>query len=258
MVELIKVRCRQAWLWCARHHRIIGAAIAVGLVAATSYQLVQARRLAKDPVLQTAAQLKVLTVAIQDLETTVTGNPRPSKQATRHYLSLLQRINRSCQLVATQQLAASQELPETTSDRLKETNELCQDLSNLVKASQLVYQTTAPLMTANAKPRLYETLTPLSHHTRRRHEAAVKQAMATLDKQGTGQIDFPFAVKDELKTLQASIESSRGLGYMPALLTFQQRQLAERQQYWQTYASLPLLKKATVNQLNSYCQHANC
>lgn len=181
------------------------------------------------------------------------ASDRPG-QATRTYLGYLADMQRDCRDLGRYQVSAQQAgTAEATINHLNDSTKLCADLSKLASDSSTIYTSVLPLMAANPHLKRYQTIPPFTNLIRQRHTAEVTSSIKRLS--GTVRaMDYPTQSIVLLKQLQASIQSSRGLAYYPAVGTLQNQLLVERQRYWTDYGDLGALIHALQIQINRYCQ----
>lgn len=241
-----------------RRRRLMTLGFGLVTVAIAATAIIMTRGSHNDPLLANplqgaAIETERLVQSTHNLEASF-GKTSSPPQTARSYLVDLDAMDRSCQRIHYYQQAARQAgVAQDDLSRLNQSDSLCQDLSKLAEASRAEYAPVEPLLTANTHPRRYQTLPPFGGWLRQQHLQDIKTASQQVSRLQPS-VDFPFSVPTEVKQLQANIKISHGLGYLPSLEAFQQRVLAERVQYWTTYASLDQLITSLQNQLNGYCQ----
>lgn len=207
----------------------------------------------KDPYSSTVVQISRLVPLVKDVQQT--PNSREPTKSTYNYIHDLKLIKKRCkQIQEYNQATTPLQLDSTKRSILNQSRDLCTDLIRLADYSLVIYSSAEPLLSARTTARRYETFRPLSTHIRQRHLDAIKNAFNELKKAPAGDIDFPSSSKNELEKLQAGIQDSKGLAYLPSLQQFQMNMLAERQRFWGPYANATQLTKSLQLQLDAYCQ----
>jgi hypothetical protein len=139
---------------------ILACTIALITAVAQLYQSYSSSKLQANPVKGTAIEVsKLLDLTIQ-LDRTI--HDMRSSQSTRQYVRDLNNIEKTCQRINKYtSTKPTTKLLEDDESRFNQSQELCQDLSQLSKESKKIYLTIEKLLMANAKPRRYQTFPPI-------------------------------------------------------------------------------------------------
>jgi hypothetical protein len=166
----------------------------------------------------------------------------------------MQDLNQTCKTMYYYKELATQQQNATALARLTVSTKLCDDLTKLTNDSIIIYTSTLPLLSTDPHAKRYQSFPPIKNATRARQ---IKQVAASIEQltKPVNKMQYPTQVLVFLSDLQTTIKNSKGLAYYPSLLTFQQKLMAERQQYWIDYGDLGGLGNALNNQLQTYCQN---
>lgn len=176
------------------------------------------------------------------------GEQHDAARTTRTYLNLMDQIVYNCNAINGLRVTNNQSL----GNQLKNSQALCKDLTSLAEESISIYRPAEKLLLANAKSKRYQTLPPLKSITRDRHLAYSTQAIEQISNDGFSPA-LPTRSLELLEQLNKDIQNSKDLAYYPSLAKFQNQLLAERQQYWSSYADLADLIAGLNSQLDNYC-----
>jgi hypothetical protein len=217
------------------------------------FLMVRSSKPSTDPLTGSAIALGELAETTKALQTNF-NTTATTKSLAQDYIRHMEHIEEVCRRIGSHQREGSGFLKSDDKARIAQADALCEDLAKLAASSRELYVSIEPLLEADTTPRRYELMPPLAKRTRQRHETAIKSGLDRWNRHQPSEDSFPTAILPELKQLQTSVDGSKGLSYLPALRTFQQRLLGERQQYWLAYADLPALQRSLTSQLNGFCQ----
>lgn len=246
-VNKLKSKTRLWWAF------IVIPLIILAVAGYALFQQAQTRRLNARPDRGATLATADLLATANTLKKSFDARDQPSK-VTSDYLGLMNNLQRDCRDIMSYQAAAqSAKAPEATITRLHKSALLCDDLSKMATTSSTIYTAASPLLSASPKLKRYQTLPPFSSLLRRRQTKAVDSSIRQLS-QPVKTMEYPTQSVVLLQQLQASMQTSPGLSYYPALQTFQAQLLIERQRYWTDFGDLSGLIRTLGIQLNRYCQ----
>ena len=225
--------------------------VIVGLIALGLWYY-HVHRPVTNPDIGAAQATHALLANVQQLKVSL-NQPVTSTKDVGIYIQYMSNLVQTCQTIQHfNQLAISQNIPSTVA-RLATSSQTCNDLSKLATNSAVIYVYIKPLLSIDPHLKRYQTIYPIVNITRQRQLNEVSKASNQLNGL-VSHIDFPTTVVEALKQLEVTIKQSQGLTYYPQLLTFQQKLLAERQQYWLDYGDIGGLERSLQMQLSDYCQ----
>ena len=197
-----------------------------------------------DPVAGTSTEIQQLSRVTAKLQASFSATAPPAKAAGQ-YLNYTNSMANNCARIAAyygrwQQTGS----PRTHPDFMSQSHDLCLDTAKLVAYSRNIYVPLQPLLTAGTTPHRYQTFALLANRAHSRQLKAAHLALNQLQqndnqsRKNPNAVDFPSDSLPELKQLIASLQASHGLGYLPALRTFQLQLMGERQLFWVQYAGI--------------------
>lgn len=226
--------------------------VIVGLMIVLGLWYHHVHRPVTNPDIGAAQATRALLTNVHQLKVSL-NQPVTSTKDVGIYIQYMSNLIQTCQTVQHyNQLAISQNYNLTVA-RLATSSQTCNDLSKLATNSAVIYVYIKPLLSIDPHLKRYQTIYPIVNITRQRQLNEVSKASKQLHGL-VSQVDFPTTVVEALKQLEVTIKHSQGLTYYPQLLTFQQKLLAERQQYWLDYADIGGLEQSLQTQLDNYCQ----
>ena len=232
-------------------YRVLAVAIAIVIVVTVLllWQHGHGGRLHTNPLNGTQAELHKLSKTAAELGASFSVQD-PAK-ATKAYLSYMSNIQSDCGRINSYYDSWKAGNAQHNAELFSQSRDLCADLSKLALFSKNLYTPIKPLMLADTTPHRYQTLWPFAGRMRSSAINDTAQALPPIKSLLTGRssddVDFPSDAVSNLTDLQNSIVQSSGLGYLPALRTFQLRMLGERERYWTQYAGLPSLEQELQN-----------
>jgi hypothetical protein len=246
---LMEHRWRRIWYILRRHKWIALVVLATVCLVTVSFALT-VRKPESDPVKGTRSELVHLQKDAAKLHGSFNSQASSAAKA-KSYFAYVSNMAASCDKIAAYNKSWQKNHADNTDTALmNQSDALCQDISKLTTFSQATFVPLKPLLLADSTPRRYQTLWPFAGRTRSAHEKAASEALHTLRQNTTSSadsIDFPSEAVSELSQLKTAIENNKGLDYMPALHTFQERMRGERERLWLQYAGLSSLEQILEN-----------
>lgn len=237
------------------YYRFLVVFIGILLIALTVFvwQRASSSRLNSNPAKGTQVELQKLSATTSKLQASFAL--QGSAKAMKNYLIYMRGIQTSCTRINTYYGTWKAGANKDSADLFNQSHDLCSDLTKLASFSTALYTPLKPLLTADTTPHRYQTLPPFAGHMRSGHSKLTSQALAALKSFFAGrgvnnEVDFPSDAVSNLTQLQNAMTHSSGLGYLPALRTFQLQMAGERERFWVQYASLGDLQQ-TLKQLTT-------
>jgi hypothetical protein len=235
----------------------IGTAITIVVIAGVLVARVNSY---KTPDQMTAHAIAGLLKTSDKLKASLESTP--SGETVGQYLDYMDEFEGSCRQInhandtakkaALNAEAAEAAINKGSYARLENAVSLCKDLGPVVADTKSIYKAVEPLLAASTTTKRWQTLPWLKDSRRDRDLKHSEQAVEQLNSR-VKKIEYPTHALTESKQLQTAIVHSKGLNYLPSLSRFQDQLLAERVQYWTSYAGLSNMRQNLKIQLEQSC-----
>ncbi len=189
----------------------------------------------------------------------------PPEHVAKIYLRSLATVQHDCVVIVRVQEKTSDGLSAEAKGVLSDTVALCNDLSELARASEATYQAVLPVLAIDTRVKRYQTLPYISQFVRGEHSNKITAALRALRQDPIEKQGFPSLSEPVVVQLKEKLGQSTDFSYKPALASAQSQLLAERQHYWTSFGSIYDLIDELDRQLQRYCglaelenQHAIC
>ncbi len=179
-----------------------------------------------------------------------------SKSNTEDYLDYMSRLREDCSEIHRYSTQVTQASTDSTplSQYLTKSDQMCDELFALTADTIRITQAALPLLVADSHLKRYQTLPIVSGNIRNSHlkvtRDVIDQLPSVLDR-----VDYPTQLKSYAEQLKQSMDSNKGLSYLPALANFQTQMYSERQRFWNDDAELGSLINALGVYQERYCQN---